>query len=184
MLCGNNYLRETLGGSGRDNETPRDLGVSFPRSKGVSSLELELAAVVRISFPFSLLLLFPLFAPPDSGDGGEGDLLEHESHCQPRAPAAMVLCSKCNSLSSAAACSPGQGKQPAWGLRRGDRRVLTQLLVSRGALSLLDGASLSPDPEQRELYTDVNLMPCDSRRTRAGWVPRNHPAVDSLEPEA
>lgn len=75
MLCGNNYLRETLGGSGRDNETPRDLGVSFPRSKGVSSLELELAAVVRISFPFSLLLLFPLFpSPPGSEDGGEGDL--------------------------------------------------------------------------------------------------------------
>lgn len=39
MLCGNNYLRENLGGSGRDNETPRDLGVSFPRSNGVSSLE-------------------------------------------------------------------------------------------------------------------------------------------------
>ena len=96
----------------------------------------------------------------------------------------MVLCSKCNLLSSAAACSPGQGKQPVWGLQQGYRWVLTQLLVSRGALSLLDGASLSPDPKQCELYMDVNLMPYDSRRTRAGWVPRNHPAVDSLEPEA
>lgn len=64
MRCGNNYLRETLGGSGRDNETPRDLGVSFPRSRGVSSLELQLAAVVRISFPFPLLLLSsPLSSP-------------------------------------------------------------------------------------------------------------------------
>lgn len=86
MLCGNNYLRETLGGSERDNETPRDLGVSFPRSKGVSSLELELAAVVRISFPFSLLLLFPLFPPPGSEDGGEGDLwsMSHIASKEPR----------------------------------------------------------------------------------------------------
>lgn len=59
MLYGNNYLRETQGGSARDNETPRDLGVSFPRSKGVSGLELELAAVVKISFLFCFLLLPP-----------------------------------------------------------------------------------------------------------------------------
>lgn len=93
MLCGNNYLRETLGGSGRDNETPRDLGVSFPRSKGVSSLALELAAVVRISFPFSLLLLFPLFPPPGSGDGGEGDLWS-TSHIASKEPRLQWCCAR------------------------------------------------------------------------------------------
>ena len=94
MLCGNNYLRETQGGCGRDNETPRDLGVSFPRSKGVSSLELELAAVVRISFPFSLLLLFPpSFLPPSSGDGGEGDLWSR-SHVASREPRLQWCCAR------------------------------------------------------------------------------------------
>lgn len=65
MLCGNNYLRETQGGSARDNETPRDLGVSFPGSRGVSGLELELAAVVEISFLFCFFLLPPPARGPE-----------------------------------------------------------------------------------------------------------------------
>lgn len=77
--------------SGRDNETPRDLEVSFPRSRGVSSLELELAAVVRISLPFSLLLLFPRFPPTGLKGWRRKWHLEQESRCQCRTGAAVVL---------------------------------------------------------------------------------------------
>lgn len=158
MLCGNNYLRETWGGSARDNETPRDLGVSFPRSRGVSGLELELAAVVKIGFLFCFLLLPPPAQGPEQRltFGARVMLPVQNLGCGGAALDTQIAELSCS---------------PAWW-------VLSPWPVSSGARCCV--TVLSP----AEPHVDVNLMPLSSRRTRAGWVPRNHPAADSLEPTA
>lgn len=155
--------------SGRDNETPRDLEVSFPRSRGVSSLELELAAVVRINLPSSLLLLSPIFLSLGSGNGG-GSGIWSRSHV-----ASAEWGWKCNLLSSAAACSKGQG------LGEGSEGISgswppTPFLPQGESLSL---PPLSPAPEQPELSMAGNLMVQESK-SRVGvkkWSSHGFPGA-------
>lgn len=90
----------------RDNETPKDLGISLPEDKGVSQVcELELTAVARIRFHFR-----PRPPPATEGKVAFGQC----NSCSTKVDlSTMVLWLQSSSSQVSSTLQPSQGKQRA-----------------------------------------------------------------------